>query len=209
MVGVVLGTGLLASSTAWGSSTSPVSAVRTRPPAPAAVPSAPAIPPATEAPSEPPVAQLPTGARRETGGWRWPLPAGSVLLAGFDQPAQPWLAGHRGVDLLAQPEAPVRAVASGVVHWVGVIAGVGSVSVLHDGGIRSTYQPLDAVVTQGDRVVAGQLLGRLDLPGSHCAPRACLHLGALLGRVYLDPALLLGDRRARLLPLPLPAVGQS
>ncbi len=143
------------------------------------------------------------------GGWQSPLGVDATQVAPFDPPGERWLAGHRGLDLLAVPGTPVRAVADGVVSWVGVIAGVGSVAVLHDGGIRSTYQPLEAVVAVGQRVRTGDLLGRLALPGSHCAPAACLHLGALVDEAYLDPALLLHRRPARLLPLPLPPAGQT
>ncbi len=53
----------------------------------------------------------------------------------------------------------------------------------------------------GDRVGAGDQIGTLTLPGSHCFPRACLHWGWLRGETYLDPLRLLGAAPVRLLPL--------
>lgn len=105
------------------------------------------------------------------------------------------------MDLAAARGQPVRAVAAGTVTHVGVIAGRPTVTVTHTGGLRSTYEPVDATVRQGDSVTAGQVLGTLVVTGSHCSPTACLHLGALRGRVYLDPMTLLGPVRVRLLPL--------
>lgn len=88
----------------------------------------------------------------------------------------------------------------GVVGHVGVIAGRPTVTVLHSAGLRSTYEPVDAVVTVGEEVQRGQQVGTL-AAGGHCRPDACLHLGALRGGVYLDPLTLLGTNRVRLLPL--------
>lgn len=95
----------------------------------------------------------------------------------------------------------MRAVEAGVVSHVGVVAGRGTVTVLHRSGLRSTYEPVDAVVEVGQVVAQGQRLGTL-AQGGHCAPTACLHLGALRGATYLDPLTLLGSVRVRLLPMP-------
>ena len=43
--------------------------------------------------------------------------------------------------------------------------------------------------------------GTLELAGSHCFPRACLHWGWLRGETYLDPLGLVGAGPVRLLPL--------
>jgi murein DD-endopeptidase MepM/ murein hydrolase activator NlpD len=105
------------------------------------------------------------------------------------------------VDLAGRPGQLVSAVAAGTVTHVGVIAGRGTVSVLHPDGLRSTYEPLDSLVRVGEAVRSGQELGTLSAVSSHCLPVSCLHLGALRGRAYLDPLSLLGQRRVRLLPL--------
>ncbi|MFY0405856.1 peptidoglycan DD-metalloendopeptidase family protein [Solicola sp. PLA-1-18] len=123
-------------------------------------------------------------------GWRWPLAPTPEVVRGFEAPADRYGPGHRGADLLGTPGATVRAVADGVVRHVGVVAGVAVVSVDHGGEI-STYQPVAGEVEVGNRVAAGDALGRLLLVGSHCVPRACLHLGRRIGREYADPLALL------------------
>ena len=94
----------------------------------------------------------------------------------------------------------MRAVDEGVVGHVGVVAGRGTVTVLHRSGLRSTYEPVDAAVEVGDVVTRGQRIGTVST-GGHCAPGTCLHLGALRGPVYVDPLTLLGATQVRLLPL--------
>jgi murein DD-endopeptidase MepM/ murein hydrolase activator NlpD len=93
------------------------------------------------------------------------------------------------------------AVDAGTVTHVGRIGGRGTVSVLHPSGVRSTYEPVDAMVSEGQAVTEGARLARLAEGGSHCAP-TCLHLGAVRGDAYLDPLVfLVGARPVRLLPL--------
>jgi murein DD-endopeptidase MepM/ murein hydrolase activator NlpD len=118
----------------------------------------------------------------------------------FERPASTWGAGHRGIDLSATPGQPVLAAAPGRVVHVGVIAGRGTVSVLHADGVRTTYEPVTARVRRGQVVRAGQVIGLVDgSAASHCS--SCLHLGALRGRVYLDPLALLRPGHVVLLPL--------
>jgi hypothetical protein len=95
----------------------------------------------------------------------------------------------------------VLAVEDGIVSHVGVVAGRGTVTVLHRDGLRSTYEPVDAGVRLGASVHSGEALGTLSAAGSHCAS-ACLHLGARRGDGYLDPEPLLRPARIILLPLP-------
>ncbi|WP_082574440.1 MULTISPECIES: M23 family metallopeptidase [unclassified Nocardioides] len=130
----------------------------------------------------------------------WPLVPEPEVVRGFDPPEDPWGAGHRGVDLLGTPGQLVRSALPGRVAWVGVLAGRGVVVVDH-GATRTTYEPVDAGVTIGAEVRAGQTIGRLDPVGSHCLPRACLHWGWLEGETYLDPLRLVGAGPVRLLPL--------
>jgi murein DD-endopeptidase MepM/ murein hydrolase activator NlpD len=143
-------------------------------------------------------------------GWSWPLrPGPDRVVRDFNPPAQPWLAGNRGVDLAGRPGERVRAAGAGVVSYAGTIAGVGVVSVT-SGPLRTTYEPLHVTVQRGQAVAAGAVLGRLTLAGSHCLPAACLHWGLLRVDVagvwtYLDPLALLGLERVRLLPLGEPA----
>ena len=70
-------------------------------------------------------------------GWRWPLAGHPVVARGFDPPALPWGAGHRGVDLRGRRGAPVYAAGAGVVGYAGLLAGRGVVTVHHPGGLES------------------------------------------------------------------------
>jgi murein DD-endopeptidase MepM/ murein hydrolase activator NlpD len=131
----------------------------------------------------------------------WPLRPRPAVVAGFDPPASAWGSGHRGVDLAGQVGEAVRTALAGRVVFAGSLAGRGVVVVDH-GATRTTYEPVDASVAVGDRVASGDVLGRLQLFGSHCFPRACLHWGLIEGRShYLDPLTLVGAAPVRLLPL--------
>jgi hypothetical protein len=133
-------------------------------------------------------------------GWVLPLGEGTRVARPFDPPPTPYAAGHRGVDLLAVPGAAVRAAAPGVVTFAGVLAGRGVVTVSH-GALRSTYEPVDATVTVGQHVAAGDVIGHVSAAAGHCGPRTCLHWGVLRGAAYLDPLGLLRPGRVRLLPV--------
>lgn len=135
------------------------------------------------------------------GTWQWPLPGQPRVVKHFDPPGQPWLRGHRGIDLAGITTSRVLAVADGTVTYSGRIAGVGIVSVTHDSGIRSTYQPVTDRISRGEHVRAGDQLGLLGDFGSHCLLRTCLHLGAVWGkRDYVDPLLFLQPWEISLLP---------
>jgi murein DD-endopeptidase MepM/ murein hydrolase activator NlpD len=130
----------------------------------------------------------------------WPLEPRPEVVAGFDPPSDPWGSGHRGADLAGRVGQPVRAALAGTVAWAGPIAGKGVVTISH-GDTRTTYEPVAASVSVGDRVLAGDRIGVLAVPFSHCFPAACLHWGLLRGETYLDPLSLVGGGRVRLLPL--------
>jgi murein DD-endopeptidase MepM/ murein hydrolase activator NlpD len=143
--------------------------------------------------------ELPAGT-----GYRWPLAGTPAVVVPFNPPAQPWLPGHRGVDLASTPGADVYAAGAGTVAFAGTVAGVGVVSVDHDGGLRTTYEPVRPSVHAGEEVPAGAPIGVL-LAGHPSCPAgiaACLHWGLRRGDVYLDPLLLLGLAPVRLLPDP-------
>jgi murein DD-endopeptidase MepM/ murein hydrolase activator NlpD len=134
------------------------------------------------------------------GRYGWPLSGTPTVVRRFDPPPEPWLAGHRGVDLAGEPGAPVHASGAGVVVFAGMLAGRPVVSVAHDGGLRTTYEPVQPAVLVGQRVERGALLGTLADGHTGC-PGACLHWGLRSGSSYLDPLSLVGLGRVRLLPL--------
>ncbi|MFL6165981.1 MAG: murein hydrolase activator EnvC family protein [Ornithinibacter sp.] len=137
-----------------------------------------------------------------TGPAVWPLDPRPTVVAGFDPPASPWGAGHRGVDLLGRPGQVVRAALAGTVTFAGTLAGRGVVVVSH-GETRTTYEPVAPTVAVGDTVPTGGPIGTLETALNHCFPRTCLHWGLLRGEQYLDPLSLLGLGPVRLLPLVL------
>jgi len=136
-----------------------------------------------------------------SAAWRWPLDGYPRVTRGFDPPDTPYGAGHRGVDLAGAPGSPVRAAGAGRVGFAGVLAGRGVVTVLHPDGLKTTYEPVRAVVHVGDAVSLGAVLGRLESGHPGCPVSACLHWGLLRGTAYLDPLSLVGAGRVRLLPL--------
>jgi murein DD-endopeptidase MepM/ murein hydrolase activator NlpD len=123
------------------------------------------------------------------------------VVAGFDAPAGPYAAGHRGVDLSAVVGQEVLAAAAGTVAFAGTVAGRGVVSVDHADGRRTTYEPVTPSVRAGDPVAAGAVLGRVGTAPGHCLPTACLHWGVRRGEEYEDPLRLLGAAPVRLLPV--------
>ncbi|MGX2994241.1 peptidoglycan DD-metalloendopeptidase family protein [Streptomyces sp. JNUCC 64] len=144
---------------------------------------------------------------------RWPLDPRPAVLRGWEPPPTPYAAGHRGADLAAGPDGVVRAVAPGRVSHAGRVAGRGVVTVELSGTgtppLRLTHEPVTTRVHRGDRVSPGEVLGRVERTGSHCAV-PCLHWGLLRGRTYHDPLSLLPPRLLRgdpprLLPLTPPA----
>ncbi len=132
--------------------------------------------------------------------WVWPLVPTPEVVGAFDPPDEPWLPGHRGVDLAGDPDQAVRAAGAAQVTFAGQIAGLG-VIVLDHGALRTTYEPVHPTVDVGDTVAAGDVIGRLRTAGGHCLPATCLHWGLLRGTTYLNPLLLVGGGPVRLLPL--------
>jgi murein DD-endopeptidase MepM/ murein hydrolase activator NlpD len=121
-----------------------------------------------------------------------------VVAVEFAPPARDWLPGHRGVDLRTAPGDSVRAAGGGRVAFAADLAGRGVIVVDH-GELRTTYEPVRAVVARGQRVAAGEAIGHVATGGGHCGSGGCLHLGLRRGPLYLDPMLLLGPRTTRLI----------
>lgn len=139
--------------------------------------------------------------------WETPVGGGrpltEVVLRAFEAPAHRYAAGHRGVDLRADPGAVVTSPTGGVVAFAGQVAGRPIVSVLHDDGHRSSLLPVVATAAVGTRVDAGSPVGRVggvtgSGPAPHC-PVSCVHWGVRLQGAYVDPLRLVSPP-VRLLP---------
>lgn len=172
-----------------------------------AVPASPLVEPMSPVvgPTLPGVGSTPAAAgspsSRVVPTFRWPLPGEPPVVRRFDPPPQPWLPGHRGVDLAAGAGTPVLSAGDGVVTFAGAVAGRPVVTVGHANGLRTTYEPVHPVVEAGTPVLAGVPIGRLRAGHPGCAAPACLHWGLRRGDTYLDPLALLGRGPVRLLPL--------
>ncbi|WP_410623321.1 M23 family metallopeptidase [Amycolatopsis sp. cmx-8-4] len=123
----------------------------------------------------------------------WPLSPDPVVAKYFDAPETPYGPGHRGVDLAAVPGQDVLAADAGVVVFAGLVAGRPVISVDHDGGLRTTYEPVAPKVAAGEQVFRGQVLGTVLAGHPGCAVAACLHWGVRRGEEYVDPLSLTGE----------------
>ncbi len=118
----------------------------------------------------------------------------------FRAPVDRYGPGHRGVDLEAAAGTEIRAPAAGRVIFAGRLVDRGVVSIEHDGGLRTSLEPVTATVPVGRRVGAGEVIGTLEVGHPRCRPGVCLHWGVRLDGVYVDPMALVAAVRVRLLP---------
>lgn len=122
------------------------------------------------------------------------------VLRLFDPPPQPWNAGHRGIDLATQVDAPVHAPADGLVTFAGWVVDRSVITITHSNGLRSSMEPVVASVEVGQWVSQGQVIGAVE-SGDHCV-EACVHWGIRHDDRYLNPLdWLIGFGPVRLLPL--------
>lgn len=130
------------------------------------------------------------------GSWSWPLAGAHVIERAYLPPLTPYSSGHRGVDMPAAAGTEVRSPDDGVVTFAGQVVDRGVLSISH-GKYTSSFEPITAVVSQGEKVIRGQVIGIVS-EGPHCH---CLHVGARVQDRYLSPlALLSVIPRAVLLP---------
>ena len=165
--------------------------------APASAVGAAGSPGAVEAPS----AGTDAGRRAPRPAYTWPTGGPAAVLEGFDPPAVVWGSGHRGVDLALAAGSPVLAAGDGTVVFAGMVAGRPVVSIDHVDGIRTTYEPVEAVVGAGDAVGRGQVIGTL-VAGHRADGVDALHWGARTGpKTYVNPLRLLDPPVIRLKPV--------
>lgn len=136
-------------------------------------------------------AVVPRSAVLQEPRFSWPLSPPPEVTRAFEAPATEYGPGHRGVDLAAAPGQPVLAAAPGVVVFAGQVAGQGVVSIDHDGGLRTTYEPVTPTVPAGAQVYGGQQIGLVNPGHPGCPVAACLHWGVRRGEEYLNPLALI------------------
>lgn len=119
----------------------------------------------------------------------WPLQQ-TKIVGQYDAPDQPWLPGHRGVDLLTSPQNAILAPADGSIAFSGVVAGKSVVTIRHDGSLSnltSTFEPAVAEKKTGTHVSKGERFAHVEGNSDHCADQ-CLHWGLKAAdHSYADP----------------------
>jgi murein DD-endopeptidase MepM/ murein hydrolase activator NlpD len=123
------------------------------------------------------------------GAWSWPV--SGPVIRGFDPPDTPFGAGHRGIDIAVAPGTPIVAPEAGTVSFAGRVGGELFVTIVHGGGLSSTYSWISAAaVRRGDIVSRGQTIGATGT-GHPGAGVPHLHFGVRLDGEYVDPLELL------------------
>jgi len=113
-------------------------------------------------------------------------PAPGPITRHFEPPPTPYAAGHRGIDFGVPAGTTVVASAEGMVSFAGQVGGSLFVSIDHNGGLRTTYSFLSAIlVKKGQTVAQGQPIARSG-PGA-AGEKPNLHFGLRSGSDYLDP----------------------
>ena len=126
--------------------------------------------------------------------WRIPLDQ-PILVNEFRQPSADWSAGHRGVDYLVTDGQAVFAPHSGVVSFSGFVVNRSVISIRHENGLISSYEPVCGLIRPKVGVTAGEPIGVVCSPSeypSHCGPRLCLHFSLRNPNGYLSPLVKIG-----------------
>ena len=99
---------------------------------------------------------------------------------------------HTGIDLNVEYGTPVRVSEHGTVVLCGYNGAYGlQVMIDHAGGYRTSYSHLsDVFVRDGEKVFAGQVLGRVGTSGRATGPH--LHLEVFRRGAHIDPLKVLG-----------------
>jgi murein DD-endopeptidase MepM/ murein hydrolase activator NlpD len=123
----------------------------------------------------------------QSPSWIWPVDGPRMVMRTYDAPVTEYSAGHRGIDIAAPVGHSVLAPADGVVHFAGTVVDRGVLSLKH-GNLLSSFEPVEPLVTAGQRVRQGEIIGRVTA-GHDCE---CLHVGARFNGAYLSPLSYLG-----------------
>ena len=136
----------------------------------------------------------PSNSASAAENWRIPLDS-PTLVNEFRQPSADWSAGHRGVDYFARNQQPIYAAHSGVVSFVGKVINRSVISIRHENGYLTSYEPVCSQLKPGDYLETGQSIGEVcldpDYP-SHCGFRLCLHFSLRSSNGYLSPLVTIG-----------------
>lgn len=121
---------------------------------------------------------------------RKPLSGEIDMTSGFGVRSDPFTRGaamHSGIDFRGPVGEPVRATAAGIVSSTGVNGGYGRmIEVDHGNGFTTRYGHLsDILVSEGQTVRPGQLIGRVGSTGRSTGPH--LHYETRIDGEAVDP----------------------
>ena len=126
----------------------------------------------------------------DDGRLDWPLRPRPAVLRAFDAPAPTGSAATAASTSPATPGQTVYAAAAGTVVFAGELAGRPLVSIAHPGGLRTSYEPVDAVVRAGSSSTRAAAVGELVAGHPGCGAAGVPALGRDVG-----PGLARGLRR--------------
>ena len=137
--------------------------------------------------------------------WVPPLESPIKLINQYRQPNSDYSAGHRGVDYLVKEGQLVLAPADGFVWFSGKVVNRNLLSLVHEGGYLSEFEPACTDLQKGEPIFAGQEIGWVCQPDNdylkHCQSAICLHFSLRRQGAYLSPLIFIGGLNpSRLLP---------
>jgi murein DD-endopeptidase MepM/ murein hydrolase activator NlpD len=136
----------------------------------------------------------------QSSPWSWPIVTPHAVQRPFEAPANPYTAGHRGIDLPAPPGSPIMSPAEGTVFFTGIVIDRPVITIEHSNGLRSSFEPVESSLVHGTPVQQGETIGVV-AHGGHCN-HSCIHFGVRAYGEYVSPLLFLGHiERAILLPI--------
>jgi murein DD-endopeptidase MepM/ murein hydrolase activator NlpD len=120
----------------------------------------------------------------------WPADGG-FISSGFGRRADPFtgrIAFHEGVDIASKLGSPIRAMADGVVSFVGQKPEYGNVvEITHAQGLVTRYaHALSFLVKVGDKVTRGEAIARVGSTGRSTGPH--VHVEVLKSGRQVNPA---------------------
>ncbi|OZG57068.1 peptidase, M23 family [Bifidobacterium tissieri] len=136
-------------------------------------------------------------------GFVWPIESKSspMIVRDFDNPAQPWLPGHRGVDLQVSYGVVVVAPSDGTLVFAGQVGGKNVLTIDHGNGLSTTYEPATTTLPVGTALRRGEQFGKVDGHSDHCDGQ-CLHWGLREGKQrYRNPEHAVRQQRIALKPV--------
>jgi murein DD-endopeptidase MepM/ murein hydrolase activator NlpD len=124
-----------------------------------------------------------------SGQFQYPVP-GAPITSPFGYRIHPIYGTsilHTGIDFGADSGTPIHAAADGVVASAGSLGGYGNATIIeHGGGLATLYGHQSAfLVSEGDRVSAGEVIGRVGCTGSCTGPH--VHFEVRVNGDPVDP----------------------